>query len=65
MSRNTSLTLWLAGHERALPPQSKAAPIVAQRRYGFINFLFDATMVVITGGFWLIYLFVREMRRAK
>lgn len=33
------------------------------RRYGFFNFLFDCTMIALTGGFWLIWIFIREMRR--
>ena len=33
------------------------------RRYGFFNFLFDVFMVSVTGGFWLIWIFIREMRR--
>lgn len=32
------------------------------RKYGFWNFVFDAVLVCITGGFWLIWIFVREMR---
>lgn len=31
-------------------------------RYGFLNFLGDVFMTVITGGLWLIWIFVREMR---
>ena len=30
--------------------------------YGLLSFLFDICMVLITGGFWLIWIFVREMR---
>lgn len=33
------------------------------RRYGFFNFLFDVFMVSMTGGLWLIWIFIREMRR--
>lgn len=33
-----------------------------RRRYGLIAFLFDLFMVCITGGFWLIWIFAREMR---
>lgn len=33
------------------------------RRYGLFNFLFDVILVCITGGLWLIWIFVREMRR--
>ena len=33
------------------------------RSYGCMGFLFDCLMVVITGGLWLIWIFVREMRR--
>ena len=32
-------------------------------KYGVSNFLFDAILVIITGGLWLIWIFVREMRR--
>lgn len=31
-------------------------------RYGFLNFCFDCFMTVITTGFWLIWVFVREVR---
>ena len=30
--------------------------------YGFLAFLFDITLVLLTGGLWLIWIFVREMR---
>ena len=33
------------------------------RNYGVIHFAFDAVLVVVTGGLWLIWIFVREMRR--
>lgn len=33
-----------------------------RKRYGFWRFVFDAFMTMITGGFWLIWIFVREMR---
>lgn len=33
------------------------------RRYGFWNFIGDALLTMITGGFWLIWVFVREMRQ--
>lgn len=33
------------------------------RRYGCLAFLFDIFMTLITSGFWLIWVFVREMRR--
>lgn len=32
------------------------------KRYGFSNFLFDLFMIFITGGLWIIWIFVREMR---
>lgn len=31
--------------------------------YGFMKFCFDCIMVLITGGLWFIWIFVREMRR--
>lgn len=33
-----------------------------KKRYGFFNFLGDTLMVCATGGFWIIWIFVREMR---
>jgi hypothetical protein len=32
------------------------------RKYGFGSFLLDVIMVMVTGGLWLIWIFVREMR---
>jgi hypothetical protein len=31
--------------------------------YGFMKFVLDATLVCLTGGFWLIWIFIREMRK--
>lgn len=31
--------------------------------YGFWKFVGDCCMVVLTWGFWLIWIFVREMRK--
>lgn len=33
-----------------------------RRRYGCMSFFFDLVMITITGGLWLIWIFVREMR---
>jgi hypothetical protein len=33
-----------------------------RRKYGVGNFILDAFLTIITGGFWLIWVFVREMR---
>ena len=33
--------------------------------YGLLNFLFDVLMITITGGLWLVWIFVREMRRKR
>jgi len=33
------------------------------RRYGFFSFIFDLFMICITAGLWLIWIFIREMRR--
>lgn len=32
-------------------------------RYGLCNFLFDLFMICITAGLWIIWIFIREMRR--
>lgn len=37
--------------------------VVEKKGYGFFHFLFDCMMVVLTWGFWLIWIFVREMRK--
>lgn len=34
------------------------------KKYGFWNFIGDVLMTLITGGFWLIWIFIREMRRS-
>lgn len=34
-----------------------------RRRYGPMRFIFDCIMTVLTSGLWLIWVFVREMRR--
>lgn len=33
-----------------------------RRRYGLMAFAFDFVMCVVTAGFWLVWIFVREMR---
>lgn len=33
--------------------------------YGCMHFLFDVFMTCITGGFWLIWIYVRESRRRR
>lgn len=35
---------------------------MSKRRYNIFNFLFDVILVTISGGLWLIWIFVREMR---
>lgn len=47
------------------PSQPVYIPVfVRQRRkYGFFHFFFDCALVMITGGLWLIWIFVREMRK--
>lgn len=35
---------------------------MSRKRYGLLNFAFDLIMVAVTAGFWLIWIFVREMR---
>lgn len=38
------------------------ATYIIRPRYGCLNFIFDVIMTLITGGLWLIWIFVREMR---
>jgi hypothetical protein len=35
----------------------------SRRTYGFWHFLFDVFMTVITGGLWLIWVFIRIIVR--
>lgn len=37
--------------------------VVNQKRYGFWKFVGDCIMVCLTAGFWLIWIFIREMRK--
>ena len=42
-------------------PTMKGPPM-SRRHYGLANFLFDAILILLTGGLWLVWIFVREMR---
>ena len=33
-----------------------------KKRYGFWKFILDCVMVLLSHGFWIIWIFVREMR---
>jgi len=33
-----------------------------RRKYGFWKFMGDCLMTLVTGGLWIIWIFVREMR---
>ena len=35
---------------------------MSNRKYGLGNFLMDVILTCLTGGLWLIWIFVREMR---
>lgn len=37
--------------------------VVQQDSYGFFRFVWDCFMVLLTLGLWLIWIFVREMRK--
>lgn len=38
--------------------------IIRERRpYGFLSFVGDVLMTIFTAGFWLIWVFIREMRK--
>lgn len=32
------------------------------KKYGLLDFLGDIVMIALTSGFWLIWIFIREMR---
>lgn len=35
------------------------------KKYGFWAFILDVLLFCLTGGLWLIWIFVREMRRSR
>lgn len=35
------------------------------KKYGCCNFLFDVALFFLTGGLWLIWIFVREIRNTR
>lgn len=37
--------------------------IKERRHYGLLHFIGDALMTILTAGFWLIWIFIREMRK--
>jgi hypothetical protein len=39
--------------------------VVDRKRYGFWKFVGDCLMTIFTWGFWLIWVFVREMRNRR
>jgi hypothetical protein len=46
--------------ESAWQPKEKV-----MKKYGFWKFMGDVFMTCLTCGFWLIWIFVREMRKAR
>lgn len=51
-------------HDRGLLIQMRKGNIMsANNNYGLGSFLLDVLMAIVTGGFWLIWVFIREMRR--
>ncbi len=35
---------------------------MSRGRYGLLNFILDCVLTILTGGLWLIWIFVREVR---
>jgi hypothetical protein len=35
----------------------------ARKKYGLMGFALDCALTLVTGGLWLIWVFVREMRK--
>lgn len=55
MLRYTRSYFGAENHELYAPKQRKS--------YGFFRFVWDIAMVLLTHGLWLIWIFVREMRK--
>ena len=51
--------------DTAPPPRPIPMPVFKEpaKKYGFLAFCWDLFMVFLTCGLWLIWIFVREMRR--
>lgn len=47
-------------HAAYMPPTYYEKP---KKHYGFFRFLWDVLLVFLTCGIWLIWIFVREMRK--
>jgi hypothetical protein len=45
------------------PTMPTYVSVQEKKKYGFFKFAFDCLMFFITGGLWLIWIFVREMRK--
>lgn len=43
-------------------PYPKGTPMSRSSSYGLGSFIFDLILIFLTGGLWLIWIFVREMR---
>lgn len=37
---------------------------LVERRYGFWNFVLDVLLVSLTGGLWIIWILIREIRKS-
>ena len=46
--------------------ESQPTPVLyvyqPKRKYGFFSFMLDVLMVCLTGGLWIIWILIREMR---
>lgn len=62
--RNRSLSSTESTHQSAHTHEPKGTQNMSRnaRKYGLGKFLFDVILVLITGGLWLIWIFVRELR---
>lgn len=43
-------------------PNDSLYVVYTRRPYKLRNFFFDVLMTILTAGFWLIWIFAREMR---
>lgn len=55
--------LWASQSHLTDISQHSRKDTIVRRHYGIISFIFDVFMTIITSGLWLIWIFVREMRR--
>jgi len=54
--------VWVRGYIRRGEPNDLFWIEQTPRRYGCLSFLFDVFMLIVTAGWWLLWILIREWR---